>query len=529
MPANILTIEGIRTGSRTDMYYGPVPAFLRIPVLVFTHRLDGRLTQPSLLIGFLLALTFVALLCWRIRGMVRGPADLRRSECLLTAALIVVIGLGSILFFLGSTAQVYEEAEMWGAAFTLGAFFSLLGFLERPVAGRLVSTGVFATLAMLTRGSVGAGPLVALALVASVYLLAWSATRLERLEPAARRTVRTLGVRLADRPGRFSIGLIAATAVPLALYAAVNDVKFGSLFNIPVTRQVFSMENAHRQAVLASNGGSLFGLKFLPTNMLQFVRPDALAVTRLFPWLFFPGKALVLGNVLYDSRDWTSSVTACMPALFILAVVGIVKVYKPGSGSRTGTRTDTDTDTGTVCEAPGVATLRLPLVGAAAGTYGILTIAFIAQRYLADAMPFLLLAGLVGWHVVIRRVATIAPVARAVGAVLLVVLALFGLWATFSLSLFYQRELGPLVSIPRARRHGRVPAADRQVAFRRAGIRRAVRLRPTGERPTPHPRSGREDLRRGLPVRRQRLATGRARGRWRCRAPPGHFLSHRSG
>ena len=89
-----------------------------------------------------------------------------------------------------------------------------------------------------------------------------------------------------------------------------------------MNRQVISYESVHRQAVLAANGGSLFGLKFLPTNLLQFARPDALTVTRTFPWIFFPGKALVLGHLLYDTRDWTSSVPASMPVLFLLAVVG---------------------------------------------------------------------------------------------------------------------------------------------------------------------------------------------------------------
>ena len=154
-------------------------------------------------------------------------------------------------------------------------------------------------------------------------------------------------------------------------------------------------------------------------------------MTRLFPWIFFPGKALVLGNLLYDSRDWTSSIPACMPVIFVLSLVGLVVVYGPRSSSM-----------------PGVAALRLPLVGAAAGTYGILTIAFIAQRYLADAVPLLVLAALAGWNFVIGRAPGISSVARRAGAVLLVLLTLFGVWATFSLSLFYQRELGPLVSIP---------------------------------------------------------------------------------
>jgi hypothetical protein len=476
MPASVLSIEGIRTGGRTVMYYGPVPAIMRIPVLLFTHRFDGRLTQPSLLIGFIVALTFASLLCWRIRGLVRGPVDLGKVECWLTAGLVVVIGLGSVLFFLGSTAQIYEEAEMWGAAFTLGAFYSLIGFLENPRAARLVSTGVFATAAMLTRGSVGAGPLVAIGFVALVYLLALAADRLPRLEARAHSVAGLLGVRLPAKPGPFLAGLAAAAGVPLVLYVWVNEIKFGTPFSIPISRQVFSLESAHRRAVLASNGGSLFGLKFLPTNLLQYVRPDALAVTKLFPFLFFPGKALVLGHLLYDARDWTSSIPACMPVLFVLAVLGLVVVYKPRSKERSGATA--------AARATDLAMLRIPLVGAAAGTYGILTIAFIAQRYLADAMPLLVLAALGGWHFVAARKTGGARVARTVGATVLALVTLFGLWASFSLSVFYQRELGPLVSIPQ--RAGMVALqqqVDRSLFSSQSAVVRFVSQLPEGGQP----------------------------------------------
>ena len=62
--------------------------------------------------------------------------------------------------------------------------------------------------------------------------------------------------------------------IPLALYVAINEIKFDTPFSIPFNRQVYSLENAHRQAVLASNGGSLFGLKYLA------VRPAAVRSTR---------------------------------------------------------------------------------------------------------------------------------------------------------------------------------------------------------------------------------------------------------
>ena len=103
--------------------------------------------------------------------------------------------------------------------------------------------------------------------------------------------------------------------------------------------------------------------------------------------------------------------------------------------------------------APGIAALRLPLVGAAAGTVGILIWSFIAERYLADVMPLLLLAGLAGWHFVLGRRSRTGGtlrthgMLRTVGVTVLAVLVLFEVWTTFSLSLFYQRELGPVVTI----------------------------------------------------------------------------------
>jgi hypothetical protein len=244
--------------------------------------------------------------------------------------------------------------------------------------------------------------------------------------------------------------------VPLALYVAINEIKFDTLVSVPLNHQVYSFESAHRQAVLAANGGSLFSLKFVPTSLLQFARPDALSVTRVFPWVFFPGKAVVLGHLVYDTRDWTSSVPASMPVLFLLALVGVVVVFR-SARFRRGTSTMTPGSEPVVLNelstAPGIAALRLPLIGAAAGTIGILTIAFIAQRYLADVMPLLLLAGLAGWHFVLgRRSRTDGPLrthgmVRTVGVTLLAVLVLFEVWTTFSLSLFYQRELGPVVTI----------------------------------------------------------------------------------
>ncbi len=462
VPPSVLSIEGIRTGGHTFMYYGPIPALLRIPVLIWTHRFDGRLTAPSLLIAFMVGLIVSARLSWRIRRLVRGPVAVSGMEMVLTAGLMMIIGLGTVLFFLGSTIQVYEEAELWGAVLSLGALDALVGFLVRPNAKSVVTTGIMATLAMLTRGSVGAGPLVAIGCVAAVYLLAWSASGKPKWDATVHRIAHAAGIRITTAPAWFGAGLLGAMGVPLALFVTINEIKFGTLFSIPLNRQVLTFESAHRRAVLAANGGSLFGLKFLPTNLFQFLRPDALAVVHSFPWIFFPGKALVIGHALYSTRDWTSSIPASMPVIFLLSLLGIVLVFRRSHDGRQAasimtvqgeSRASIPPPAPAEPSAPAVGVLRIPLLGSAAGTGGILIIGFIAERYLADAMPFLILAALPGWHAVMerglgaKRSRTPRGVRRLVGT-LLVILAVFELWTTFSLSLFYQREVGPVVTIP---------------------------------------------------------------------------------
>ncbi len=452
VPAAALSIEGIREGSRTYMYYGPVPALLRMPILLFTHRFDGRLTQCSMLVAFLVAMFFVGRLSWRIRCLITD-ASMSRAETVLTACSMVVVGVGSQFLYLASDALIYHEAELWGAALALGAFDFLIAFLVQPTRRALVLSCLFATLAILTRGSVGAGPVVVIGLIGCVYAIVTVRHRLgERtLAPEGRPDAgpralqgpvvssrlgadawRWLGLADVEPSAAWTLGLLLAAALPILLYVAINEVKFHTLVSLPLNKQVFTSMNLNRRITLADNGGSLFGLKFIPTGLLQYLRPDALRITRLFPFLMFSPKATVLGNVHYDTRDFSSSITDTMPVMAALGVVGIVGIF--GRESRRMHRRS-------------LSVLRLPVLGAAVGTAGVLAIAFIANRYLADFMPLLVLASATGLHLVVASWRRWRRPMRRLAGVTLGVLALFGMWANVGLALVYQRELRPSVPI----------------------------------------------------------------------------------
>ena len=445
VPPSVVQIEGFVVKGHTYMYYGPFPTLLRMPILLFTSSLDGRLTQLSMLLAMLVSLLCTARLAWKIRNLA-SFAPVSVKESVLVAFSIAVVGIGSVFVFLASVPIVYHEAEAWGAALAIAAFDALVGFLVRPSTRGIVMTGTFASLDLLTRGSVGLGPVAALALLAVLHgaVSVWRRGLFGGLrlpwrhdpgegDPGAAVRMAWIGIPDVSTGPTRTISLAAAAVVPVALYAAVNYMKFGTLFSIPWTTQVARHYSPAVRAALAANNNSLLGLKFLPTAVVQFLRPDALRTSRLFPFLAFPPPATVIGHIVYEFRNPTSSVTSSMPAFALTGLVGLWSVFHPLRRSRHGLRR---TPTG-------LTLLRVPILGAAVGIAGSLEIAYIAQRYLADWMPLLILAGLAGLAVLVQWARAMTPWRRRTVAIVGCVIALFGVLTNVSLTILYQRELNP--------------------------------------------------------------------------------------
>jgi hypothetical protein len=445
VPPRVVSIEGFAVKGHIYMYYGPFPSLLRMPILLFTSRLDGRLTQVSMLLAILVALVCTARLAWKIRSLV-SSASVTIKESVLVACAIALTGIGSVFLLLATVPIVYHEAEAWGAALAIAAFDALVGFLIRPSTRGIVMTGTFATLDLLTRGSVGLGPAAALGLLALLHAAVslWRRGAFRRLgvgdlsvsqDEDGKSAGRLAWIGIPDvsaAPTR-TITLGGAAAIAVGLYASVNYMKFGSLFSVPWTAQVQARYGSALRAGLAANGNSFLGLKFVPTALLQYLRPDALRTSRLFPFVAFPPPSTVIGHVLYVGRTWASSVTTTMPVFVVAGAVGLWVVFHPVRRSRHGPRRT----------AAGLALLRIPIVGAAVGIVGSLEIAFTAQRYLADWMPLLVLAGLAGLFVVAQRTPSMARWARRTVVGVGCLLAVVGLVINLALSILYQRELNP--------------------------------------------------------------------------------------
>lgn len=444
--ADAVRFEGFRMGDRTFIYQGLAPAVARLPVEAVTDAFDGRLTGLSMALGFAVGLVYVVRLLWRTRVMVRGPTAVGSAEVVRGG--FAAFGLGaSTLLFLASKAWIYHEALVWGAALALASLSHLIDWVgacgpppSSPSSGdpdettdhrnvprlrSLLFAGAFALAAIHSRFSLGLGAVAALVLVG---VAAGVDVALRSVRPtAAARWRRWAGFAAPDRAAAPLAVLGAAVVLSLGTYAAVNQARFATPFGLPIDKQVLVGFDRQFQRALADNGGSLFGLRYTPSQVWQLVRPDALGLQRPFPFVGFPSSPpAAVGGVVLAERDWASSLPLSEPLLVLVGLGGLVAVILPRR--MTGEH--------------GAAGARLPVLGSMVATSGFGLIGYVAFRYQADLWPTLAVLAAVGLHAsgvrwgAPRWSATVLTAAVAA-------LALWGGWVNGALALEYQRVIAP--------------------------------------------------------------------------------------
>ena len=402
IPRGELGFEAFIVDDKAYTYFGLWPSALRMPIFAVTDAYDGRLTQLSILAAFVVFMAATARLGWRVRQCAYGDEMPSRVEKIAAGMFTFILGAGSVVLFLGSRPVVYHEAELWGAAWSIAAFASIVAYAREPNRADLVRAGTTTALALLSRGSVGLAPLVALGCLVLVH-----AVRLLR--------------DFANRDERKIVGgLLLATAVPFLLYAAVNVARFDHPWRLPIEDQVATQIDPIRPAIFEGTNGSLFAPKFVPTNTLAMFRPDAIAVDGLFPFITFPERAEEVGDITFATFDPAASLPVSMPLLFLLAIYGAIVVF----GRRSA-----------------YAPTRVLVLGGIVGALGVMTIPFVNQRYQSDFLPLLVVLGTVGVTAGVHRFAE----SRARWW-LVALVAFLGVWSVcvnFALALQYQRAYSP--------------------------------------------------------------------------------------
>jgi hypothetical protein len=399
VPAGSLGIEAFVVDGRHYMYFGPFPALLRMPVLLVTDRLDGRLTALSMLVGWFVLAAAVIVMVRRVRWRLRGDAAVGRVEVVGLAAVVATVTGGSTVVYLASQPWVYHEVYIWSTALTVATVASLIAAWDDPSWRRILLTTALALATMLTRITAGWAMALAVLLTGALILV----TRRHR----------------RDDRRRAGWGLVAGGAAVVLIGSLVNWAKFRHPYLFPIADQVWTRHSAHRRFVIATNGGGLEGLQFIRTTLAAYLRPDGVRLTSVFPFITPPADPPApAGDILLDGSWRTGSVPALMPSLFLLTLWGVVVTVRDAAA----------------------AALRIPLLGCVVMTGGVIAFGHVAQRYTSEFIPLLALGAAIGFVDIARRLWPAGVAIKRVVLAAICVLAVFGIAAHAAIGLVSARQ-----------------------------------------------------------------------------------------
>lgn len=375
VPAEIAGLEGFVIGGKTYIYFGPFLALMRIPFALFGTIFEGRLTRVSMILAFFLLCVLVIHLSVRVRQILGVKSD--SSQCWRIGFLIAVVASSPVLALSGQP-NVYNETELWALVLMLTTFnFGLLAF-QSPTTKHVLFVSLAASATVLTRASVGFGALV---MAVGVGILVWKKTRV-----------------LAG-------ALWVSAGLALLIHVGVHRAKFGHWFDLPAEQQVLTLNDPARAAWFAANNNSFFDPSFVPTTLLHYLRPDAIAFERLFPFVRFGSPAMELTGEL-ETYTPSSSLTVAASPLMILALAGLIIMVRNRF------------------------LYLLPLVlGGIIAAGPTLSIGFIAHRYLVDLLPIPIVLSIISMSVAWMRWSRLLKVGASV-------LVGWGLWVNLAFAMW---------------------------------------------------------------------------------------------
>jgi hypothetical protein len=404
-------------------YFGLLPAVMRLPLV---SAFPGILWGPPLM----LVACALNMLCayWLIRTVGRlltagrPPSRLQKFG---EALFLIVVGLGSTNIFLAGRAFVHNEAASWGTTFALLFYCCFIKYLLEPRSRYLLIGGAFALLSFHARALPGAGALLCLSLFVGLTLLA-------ALRAVWRPAAPKAGPDGADPFGiprgavsvRHWLIAVAAIGVTVGLYFAVNYVRFGTVSGLPMDRYCYwnpaiATKYGCNPTLYEKFGGKTFLLENLRTGLYNYASPAAVEISVRFPFLSLTTSGTQFPEARINLFMPYSSFTATNPALLLLTLVGVVRVFRARSP---------------------VKALRLPVLAALASGGLIVCCTSLTERYKHDCFAFLVMTAAVGLGAIL---ALNPGRPRSRWLAVIVVLTLFSVSANLACTLVYQRDTFP--------------------------------------------------------------------------------------
>ena len=335
--------ESILIDGKPRMYFGPFPAFIRVPLNLIYPSGRGYWSRVSGFSAAIIALfAFAGLLAETLRASPLSP----RARTWTGNICLAAFAFGSPLIFLAGNLSIYNESIIWGLAWAIAALyfaFRILGANPANLTRALLGFSISAGCSLLSRATFGA-PLILIALILAIRL---------------RRAVRW--------------SQLAALFLPLGAcllsFLLLSYAKFGNWTGQDYAHYV---DPIHREFALKHG---VFDLRRVPTSFADYFNLRPLVLQNHSPFLkvdrhpyVYPSLYSLPFSEVLVSMIWTSS------WIIFGTCIGLVLLFRK--------RRSDMFDRG----------IALALL---AQVVSILSFFALAHRYAADLWPFLIFCFLI--------------------------------------------------------------------------------------------------------------------------------------
>ncbi len=335
--------ETMIVNGKVRMYFGPFPALLRVPLNFIYPAGHGKWSRIS---GFCAGLIALFAFAGLVGTALRSSPFPSRARNWIGNACMIGFALGSPLLLLLGNLSIYDEAIIWGFAWSVAALY--FACRSRTTEGAaltrsLLAFSLCAGAALLSRATFGA-PFVLIAPLISIGLF-------------------------HRQPIRNVTALLLPLGAALVFYLFLSYARFGDFsgmnmgYNINPVQRDFAVKRG------------LFQLKRVPYSFADYFVLRTPQLQREAPFLkagrqdYDPEDLYVMPfTETYSSLLWSSS------WLLLGAVIGMAMLLRPGGADAVDRA---------------IAGIFLTQVVV------ILSFMGLAQRYLAELFPFLIFAFLI--------------------------------------------------------------------------------------------------------------------------------------
>ncbi|HEX5491373.1 MAG TPA: hypothetical protein VFX07_08940 [Candidatus Udaeobacter sp.] len=335
--------EMMIVNGKVRMYFGPFPAFLRIPLNFIYPGGHGKWSRIS---GFCAGVIALCAFAGLVQTVLRSSQLSSRARNWIGNFCVIGFALGSPLLLLLGNLSIYDEAIIWALAWSMAALY--FAWQSRtaegsPLTRSLLAFSFCAGAALLSRGTFG----IPYVLIAPL-----------------------LAIRLLQRPPMRNIpALFLPLGAALVFYLFLSYARFGDFsgmnmkYNInPVQRDFAVKHGLFRVERVPYSFADYF---FLRTPRLQHQAPFLKASRQDYQ---HDTLYVMPFTETYSSLLWSSS------WLLLGAVIGVAILLRPGGADAVDR---------------GIAAIFLLQV------IGVLAFMGLCQRYIADFFPFLVFAFLI--------------------------------------------------------------------------------------------------------------------------------------